>query len=136
MDAEAGLDNQTVTISKRASSRQYQFAIGFIISLACLLAVGMFVKRDSIDHDYRNIDGIAVIGSGLRAADVQEIVRVANSMLEEPDDRVLSIRQTARDEVEVITGVLHGPLDGGGKIYLMQRTRSGWRIYQSTHWVS
>lgn len=55
------------------------------------------------------------------------------------DDPIMDITITGADTVEVMTGVVRGPLDGGGRYFDFKRVRGRWEYTQENGlkmWVS
>lgn len=67
--------------------------------------------------------------------DINEIVAYigANEFL---DPRVLSLRRVDEDTVEVTTGVVRGPLNGGGHVFMARRENGVWIVRYASSWVS
>ncbi|KLU04930.1 hypothetical protein RISK_003198 [Rhodopirellula islandica] len=63
---------------------------------------------------------------------------IAESMAANPfvDPRVLRFEYRDADTVVVTTGVVQGPLSGGGSIYIARRENGSWMVRHSSHWVS
>ena len=59
-------------------------------------------------------------------ADVQEIIKVVQT-IPRIDRNVLSIRVISANQVEVTTGIIRGPLNGGGDEVIIQRQKDGWK---------
>ena len=53
-----------------------------------------------------------------------------------PEKRILYIRQSTENEVQVYTGELRGPRDGGGEFFRMRKTDDGWVVYKIGTWAS
>ncbi len=51
-------------------------------------------------------------------------------------DRILSIHAGTNGTVEVMTGVIRGPLNGGGSTYELKRGPKGWEITGRGFWMS
>ncbi len=51
-------------------------------------------------------------------------------------DRLLSIHAGTNGTVEVMTGVIRGPLNGSGKTYELKRAPKGWEITSRGFWIS
>ncbi len=69
--------------------------------------------------------------------DVQEIIAVVQK-IPDIDHNILIIRVVSADKVIVDTGIVRGPLDGGGDIVIIQREKDGWKWDEdrSMSWVS
>ena len=67
------------------------------------------------------------------ASDRTAILRL---ILKETDEPLLLIEEYTGGRVHVETGVVRGPLDGGGRSFYLIKTKSSWRIVYSVGWVS
>ena len=67
--------------------------------------------------------------------DINEIVAYIeeNEFL---DTRVLSLRRVDDDTVAVTTGVVRGPLNGGGHVFMARRENGQWIVRHASSWVS
>jgi len=85
------------------------------------------------------IEGIGINGRivSIGIEDVAEIAEIVKGI--EDVDPILSIRVIDQEKVEVTTGVVRGPLDGGGRIYSLKKIDGEWDLDESkgtTHWMS
>lgn len=76
----------------------------------------------------------------LSEADVSSISAIVKE-LPHIDHRVLEIRVMSKDKVEVRTGYLKGPLEGGGDIIVLRRENGIWNCHHDNgpfrrKWVS
>ena len=69
----------------------------------------------------------------LGAAEVKRITAIVQAETTEP---ILQIERQPDGTVKVLTGVLRGPLDGGGNLFTLKRTFRGWKIISSGFWIS
>lgn len=65
-----------------------------------------------------------------------DVVSIARSISKNlfVDPRVLRMKHTDNDTVVVTTGVVHGPLSGGGADYIARRENGGWIVRHSISW--
>mgnify|MGYP001432414772 FL=1 len=52
------------------------------------------------------------------------------------DPRIMSLRFKDKDTIQITTGVMRGPLDGGGSFYVARRENGRWIVRSSGVWVS
>jgi hypothetical protein len=114
------------------------------IPLIAILLIGLVAgcqngKTDESDHQGVEIGGIYISGKNTKisADDVAEISKIIQEI--ENADPILSIHVLSKSHVEVETGVIRGPLDGGGRIYDLKKKNKKWEIYDTGYiksWVS
>lgn len=66
-------------------------------------------------------------------AAIRHVVETTNQLREK---RLLSIRVISPDEVEVETGEIRGPLDGGGQTATLKKANGVWTITGVGYWMS
>lgn len=76
-----------------------------------------------------------VIGN-LPPADIAAIRHAVETTNQLHEKRLLSIRVISPTEVEVETGEIRGPLDGGGQTATLTKTNGVWKITGVGYWVS
>lgn len=76
-----------------------------------------------------------VANSCIAPRDLNQILAYieANEFL---DARVLSLRLVDDDTVEVTTGVVRGPLNGGGHVFMARGEDGEWIVRHASSWVS
>lgn len=109
----------------------------------------IFTKRDiwfgTVPDDFEKIfqvfdsitvEGINVSGKiiSIDVKDVADIVEIITNTGEA--DPILSIRVISRSDVEVTTGIVRGPLDGGGNIYRVKKKNGQWTLDGKGSWIS
>ena len=123
--------------------RSHWKLLGLLLVIACA-ATATYLSlqprpiRGLVDGE-RIIDGVIVTGDDLSSADVRTIRKVLDKSSNDTKLHILSINQTAPNNVEVWTGDLRGPLDGGGEIFLLELTDGVWVIIDDgwhRGWVS
>ena len=110
-----------------------------ILAALTILAGCSQPGRSYSTNNARMIDGIHVVGDGLTQEDVVAIRETIAASDLKVDKRVLSINQQDAKSVEVMTGEIRGPLDGGGDIILLEKVDGKWQIVGdgvSRGWVS
>lgn len=84
----------------------------------------------------RQVAGVTVVGAELTDRDVEEIGKAIGRLGADIDKRIIAIQQITPDSVEVTTGEIRGPLDGGGQILYLQRAGETWQLDEVSHWLS
>jgi len=69
----------------------------------------------------------------LSKADIEKISAI---VAEETSQPILSLRTLPRWGARVETGIISGPLSGGGHTFYLRWGFGGWRIYKSELWIS
>ncbi|WP_146522101.1 hypothetical protein [Stieleria varia] len=82
------------------------------------------LKRKSFDIDSRIAD-----------ADTFAIVKYFETH-PSLDPRILSLRFTDQNTIQITTGVVRGPLSGGGFYYIARREHGRWIVRSKGGWVS
>ena len=112
----------------------------FFLPVLVLAAMGcQATNTNDSGCDVRTIDGISVVGDDLTPEDVAAIRCVISTCGLDIDQRVLCIQETGANTVEVRTGEMRGPLDGGGDIVLLERVGGAWQVIDDgvhRSWVS
>ncbi|PXA02841.1 hypothetical protein DDZ13_15040 [Coraliomargarita sinensis] len=88
----------------------------------------------SVEIEGTSINGQIVSISVEDVAEIAETVKKIDGV-----DPILSIRVIDRENVEVRTGVVRGPMDGGGRIYSLKKVTGEWELDESkgtAHWLS
>jgi hypothetical protein len=82
-------------------------------------------------------------GPSLSAEDRSEITALVRAQTSEPilglgpvPLRLWRLDLPVLESVEVRTGTVRGPLDGGGSIFVLRRSRGRWCIVETGIWVS
>ena len=95
--------------------------------LLCVCLLGCVSPNRPVNTDRKDrtarITGERQLISDL---DVQEIIN-AVQIIPRIDHNVLSIRVISANQVEVTTGIIQGPLAGGGDIVIIRREKDGWK---------
>jgi len=118
--------------------------IVFLISFLILgMAIGYFGKM-LIDANQPEkygiqIDGLHVTGqlSDLQKKEIEDITEVVKSL--DSENPILSINFKSSNEVEIMTGVVRGPLNGGGNYFDLKKKNGKWiQLNPESHrmWVS
>lgn len=76
-----------------------------------------------------------VIDSRIKETDVTSIIKYFESH-PSLDPRIIALRFTDRDTIRITTGVVRGPLDGGGSFYVARRENGRWIVRSDGGWVS
>ena len=79
-------------------------------------------------------DSVSVEGD-LDPSDVVEIQRLVRS-IRGIHRAILSIEVIDKNEVEIMTGIVRGPLDGGGNLLRAKKRDGRWKITSISSWVS
>ncbi len=76
-----------------------------------------------------------VIDAQIVSADAHAII---DCFAEYPflDPRILAMSYRDHDTISIVTGVVNGPLDGGGSFYVARRESGRWVVRRSGSWVS
>lgn len=116
-------------MNKVASHRRwFQFGLGGLFLAVTAVAMVFWV--------WPKPPAFVVFGGTLSPADQKAIVAVINSLSTIHDKRILSIEVTTPSTVEVLTGEVRGPLDGGGTIIRLKFESGVWKVFGITSWVS
>jgi hypothetical protein len=78
---------------------------------------------------------IQIIGN-LSQSDVAAICKVVKATPELNGRPILSIEVISQDKVEVTTGVVRGPLDGGGRTAILEKHNGIWQVVETGWWMS
>jgi len=65
-----------------------------------------------------------------------ERIDIMKVIAQETEEPILSIRVCGTRRAVVQTGVIRGPLSGGGHTFCLMHSDAGWRIVQRRFWVS
>ena len=111
----------------------------YLTTLLCLCLLGCSPSNRQADTG-TNDKPVRVIGEShlISGVDVQKIIEAVQT-IPRIDHNVLSIRVISANEVEVTTGIIRGPLDGGGDIVIIRRDKDGWKWHDDgviRSWIS
>jgi len=85
------------------------------------------------------VEGTSINGQ-IVSIDVEDVAEITEIVKEIEDVKpILSVRVIDQENVEVTTGFVRGPLDGGGRIYSLKKINGEWELDVSkgtTHWIS
>lgn len=123
---------------KEVTSRYFTLENGVLYTEKDVgLPINDFKSVSKIFHSI-HINGVEVNGRiiSVSVADVVEIVAAINRI--DNVEPILMISVLSESHVEVTTGVVDGPLAGGGKIYSLKKVNGGWIIDfdETSYWVS
>jgi hypothetical protein len=106
-----------------------------VTSLFLMLGCGVTRSAGPNDSPSDRSSGMVVyIHGALSRDDLDEIQRL---VAHEDSQPILSVIQDERTkEFEVSTGIVRGPLDGGGKRYRLRKEGTVWKLTPSGSWVS
>jgi len=96
-----------------------------------------FDTIDQIFH-YTEVEGISITGA-IVSITPQDVSEIKNEMKKiEGLEPILSFRVISGSHVEVETGEIRGPLDGGGRVYVIKKNKGEWEVDLTVmkHWIS
>lgn len=65
-----------------------------------------------------------------------EIASIKTVVTQETSEPIISIGRQASGVVRVETGVIRGPLNGGGWTYFLKRSGSTWKVKKAVGWAT
>jgi len=120
-----------------------KFITSTLVIVAILAAFALGYRsgkktNSSLVH-FIEIEGIQVEGqiTSITPQDVSEISKAIQQA--KVDQPIISIRVIQENHVEVTTGTIRGPLDGGGFIYEFKKNENKWELINPNmikSWVS
>lgn len=111
-------------------SRRLRFSLRTVfvaVTVACSLALfaGWYFQTPKVQ-----------VNGKLSRSDVAAICHVIETSSQLSEKRILWINVKAPDEVEVWTGEVRGPLDGGGEAATLNKANGVWVITDVAYWLS
>lgn len=112
--------------NKREKRRFWQFSLAALLVCVtvCAAILGLWRPWHRLSIE---------IEGNIAADDVEQIKTLTAQLTNEP---ILSIRRYKSGDIEVMTGEVRGPLDGGGRYFIFQKTNGKWTKVSDSFWVS
>ena len=112
-----------------------------IIILTCLLSAQMFAAENiqiiatlDLTELQENIKEIRKIDDGPILLISQE-QRNSSSKFKRKDGTEIILQENDPDTLIIRTGILNGPLDGGGMEHHFKKLNDKWILIESRHWI-
>lgn len=123
-----------------------RFRVSDVMWLVLVLALGLgwwldrnrlasahLASEKAVESMSPNIERDYVILGRLTEEDIEALEPMVRELTTEP---VLRIKRSRLGDVEVTTGHVRGPLDGGGSSFIFEKRDGKWELTAEGGWVS
>lgn len=104
--------------------------------LADSMTAPAVLVEDTVGRAEWTIKDVKGFEASLTEADLTSICEALNREPECVSKPVLSIERLSTTEIRIYTGVLRGPLNGGGHELRLRHENGQWMVVECHHWIS